>query len=219
MIHFIDVEKYFDTTIGTQVILRSANMTIPTNLRVGILGRNGAGKSTLLRMIAGVEKPSRGRLIRKGKISWPLGLVGGLHPELTGLENIQFLVRLYEADIKWVVDYVQEFAELGSFLEMPVRHYSSGMRAKLMFGLSLAIDFDCYLIDELVGVGDRFFREKSQKAFADRALRSGLLLVSHNEKTVKEYCEYTLVLYKGYLIPFDNIDEGIEYYLQSGEAG
>lgn len=214
MIHFVGAEKYFDTDVGRKLILRPTDITIPTHLRVGILGRNGAGKSTLLRMIAGVEKPNTGSVIREGKISWPMGLTGGLHPELTGLENIQFLVRLYEADLDWVVDYVQEFSELGAYLNMPVRLYSSGMRAKFMFGLSLAIDFDCYLIDELVGVGDRFFREKSKKAFADRALRSGLLFVSHNEHTVKEYCDYALVLYDGYLVPFDNLDEGIDFYLR-----
>jgi len=216
MIHFVGVEKYFDSDVGRKVILRPTDMTIPTHLRVGVLGRNGAGKSTLLRMISGVEKPNAGKVIRRGKISWPLGLAGGLHNELTGMENIYFLVRLYDADLERVVDYVQEFSELGSYLKMPVRVYSSGMRAKLLFGLSLAIDFDCYLIDELVGVGDRFFREKSQKAFADRASRSGLLFVSHNEKTVRDYCDYALVLCNGYLVPFENIDEGIDFYLRFG---
>jgi capsular polysaccharide transport system ATP-binding protein len=218
MIHFINAEKYFDSDVGPMRILRPTSMTIPTHLRVGLLGRNGAGKSTLLRMIAGVEKPNSGNVIRKGKISWPLGLTGGLHNELTGIENVQFLVRLYDADFREVLDFVDEFSELGAYLDMPVRLYSSGMRAKLMFGLSLAIDFDCYLIDELVGVGDRFFREKSKKAFADRALRSGLLFVSHNEKTVKEYCDYALVLYNGFLVPFDNVDDGIDFYLRCSES-
>lgn len=218
MIHFVGAEKFFNTDVGRKVILRPTHLTIPTNLRVGVLGRNGAGKSTLLRMIAGVEKPSNGSVIRQGKISWPLGLAGGMHRELTGMENIRFLTRLYDADIERVVEYVKEFSELGAYLDMPVRLYSSGMRAKLIFGLSLAIDFDCYLIDELVGVGDRFFRNKSRKAFEDRASRSGLLFVSHNEKTVKEYCDYAMVLYDGYLFPFDNVDDGIEFYLKSSEA-
>lgn len=215
MIHFINVEKYFDTDVGRKLILRKTNLTIPTNLRIGVLGRNGAGKSTLLRMVAGVAKPNSGSVVRQGKVSWPLGLTGGIHPELTGMENIQFLTYLYQADFDHVVEYVKEFSEIGEYLNVPVRLYSSGMRAKLMFGVSLAIDFDCYLIDELVGVGDRFFREKSKKAFVDRALGAGLLFVSHNEKTVKEYCEYVLVLNDGYLVPFDDVDEGIEFYLQS----
>lgn len=217
MIHFIDVEKHFDTDAGRKVVLRHTNLTIPTHLRVGVLGRNGAGKSTLLRMISGVEKPSSGAVVREGKISWPMGLVGGLHNELTGMENIKFLVRLYDANLEEVIDYVLEFSDLGSYLDVPVRFYSSGMRAKLMFGLSLAIDFDCYLIDELTGVGDRFFREKSQRAFEERALRSGLLFVSHSERTVKEYCDYAIVLYDGHMIPFADIDEGIDFYIRSSE--
>jgi len=190
-------------------------MSIPTNLRIGVLGRNGAGKSTLLRIIAGVDKPSFGTIIRRGKISWPLGFGGGLHPQLTGLENIKFITRLYEADFPSVYRFVRDFSEIDDYLEMPVESYSQGMRARLMFGLSLSIDFDCYLIDELTGVGDRFFRNKSKQAFQERADRSGLLFVSHNERAVKEYCDHALVFYENSLIPFEDIDEGIDFYLQS----
>ncbi|MCF8468316.1 MAG: ABC transporter ATP-binding protein [Sneathiella sp.] len=217
MIHLINVEKYYDTDVGRRVILNKTNLSIPTHRRVGLLGRNGAGKTTLLRLISGVERPNRGKIVRKGNMSWPLGLGGGLHPELTGLENIRFITKLYDADLSTVIQFVEEFSEIGEYLKMPLRLYSQGMRSRLMFGLSLAIDFDCYLIDELVGVGDRFFREKSKKAFTDRADRSGLLIVSHNEKTVKDYCEHALVLYEGILVPFDDVDDGIAFYLKNCE--
>lgn len=216
MIHLINCGKYFDTDVGRREILRSVNLSIPTNMRVGVLGRNGVGKSTLLRMIAGVENPSYGDVIRRGKISWPLGLSGGLHPNLTGVENISFITRLYGADFEHVYEFVQKFSEIGQYLDMPVKSYSQGMRARLMFGLSLSIDFDCYLIDELVGVGDRFFKEKSKQAFLRKAERAGLLFVSHNEKTVREYCDHALVFYGPTLVPFEDIDEGIEFYLKNG---
>ncbi|MCR9212236.1 MAG: ABC transporter ATP-binding protein [Proteobacteria bacterium] len=216
MIHLINCGKYYDTDVGRREILKSVNMSIPLNLRVGILGRNGAGKTTLLKMIAGVENPSYGEVVRRGKISWPLGLSGGLHPDLTGVENISFITRLYRADFDSVFEYVKDFSEIDQYLDMPVKSYSQGMRARLMFGLSLSIDFDCYLIDELTGVGDRFFKEKSKQAFRERAENAGLLFVSHNEKTVKEYCDYALVFYGTSLVPFEDIDEGVDFYLKNG---
>jgi capsular polysaccharide transport system ATP-binding protein len=215
MIHLINCGKYYDTDVGRREILKSVNMSIPLNLRVGILGRNGAGKTTLLKMIAGVEHPSCGEVVRRGKISWPLGLSGGLHPDLTGVENISFITRLYSADFDSVFEYVKDFSEIDQYLDMPVKSYSQGMRARLMFGLSLSIDFDCYLIDELTGVGDRFFKEKSKQAFRERAENAGLLFVSHNEKTVK-YCDYALVFYGTSLVPFEDIDEAVDFYLKNG---
>lgn len=212
MIHLIGISKHYDTDIGRKQVLRESRLTIPTTKRVGVLGRNGAGKTTLLNMIAGVDRPSTGMIIRESRMSWPLGYSGGFHGDLTGRENIAFVARLYGADYDLTFERTEEFAEIGAYVDMPVRTYSSGMKSRLAFGLSLAIDFDCYLIDESIGAGDRFFRQKSKKVFLEQSKDRGMLLVSHNEKTVQEYCQIGLVLYEGFLVPFDNIDEAIEFY-------
>ncbi|MEQ8282921.1 MAG: ABC transporter ATP-binding protein [Parvibaculum sp.] len=212
MIHLIGISKHFNTDIGIKHVLYETSLSIPTNKRVGVLGRNGAGKTTLLNMIAGVDRPSRGMVVRTAHLSWPLGYAGGFHGDLTGRENISFVARLYRADYKEVLRKTEEFAEIGAYVDMPVRTYSGGMRSRLAFGLSLAIDFECYLIDESIGAGDRFFRAKSQKVFLEQSKGAGMLLVSHNETTVREYCEIGLVLYEGVLVPFGDIDEAIDFY-------
>ena len=214
MIHLIGISKYFNTDIGLKHVLHETNLSIPTRKRVGVLGRNGAGKTTLLNMIAGVDSPSRGKIIRNVRMSWPLGYSGGFHGDLTGRENISFVARLYRADYKEVLKQAEDFAEIGPYIDMPVRTYSSGMKSRLAFGLSLAVDFECYLIDESIGAGDRFFRQKSRKAFLEQSRGAGMLLVSHNEATVREYCEIGMVLYEGALLPFDDIEEAIDFYIR-----
>lgn len=212
MIHLIDISKHFDTDIGRKQVLRETRLSIPTDKRVGVLGRNGAGKSTLLNMIAGVDRPSTGLIVRDAKLSWPLGYAGGFHGDLTARENIAFVARLYEVDYNEIFEKAEAFAEIGDYVDMPVRTYSSGMKSRLAFGLSLAIDFECYLIDESIGAGDRFFRQKSRKIFLEQSKGAGMLLVSHNESTVREYCEIGMVLYEGVLVPFGDIDEAIDFY-------
>lgn len=212
MIHLIDISKHFNTDIGRKQVLRQTRLTIPTDRRVGVLGRNGAGKSTLLNMIAGVDRPSTGMIVRQAKLSWPLGYAGGFHGDLTARENIAFVARLYGVDYEEIFEKAEAFAEIGDYVDMPVRTYSSGMKSRLAFGLSLAIDFECYLIDESIGAGDRFFRQKSRKVFLEQSKGAGMLLVSHNESTVREYCEIGMVLYEGALVPFGDIDEAIDFY-------
>lgn len=212
MIHLIGISKHFNTDVGLKQVLRETHMSIPTDKRVGVLGRNGAGKTTLLNMIAGVDKPTSGMIVRDARLSWPLGYAGGFHGDLTARENISFVARLYGADYQRVFEQAEEFAEIGAYVDMPVRTYSSGMKSRLAFGLSLAIDFECYLIDETIGAGDRFFRNKSRKIFIEQSKGAGMLLVSHNEMTVREYCEIGLVLYEGVLVPFGDIDEAIDFY-------
>ncbi|MBX3495990.1 MAG: ABC transporter ATP-binding protein [Parvibaculum sp.] len=214
MIHLIDVEKHFDTDIGRRQVLRQTRLSIPTDKRVGVLGRNGAGKSTLLNMIAGVDQPSRGTIMREGRLSWPLGYSGGFHGDLTARENISFVARLYGVDYRETFERAEEFAEIGNYVDMPVRTYSAGMKSRLAFGLSLAIAFDCYLIDESIGAGDRFFRAKSRRVFLNQSRNSGMLLVSHNENTIREYCEIGLVLFDGFLLPFGNIEDAIDFYMR-----
>jgi capsular polysaccharide transport system ATP-binding protein len=212
MIYLQEVEKVYPSLAGPRVILKKTSMAIPTNRAVALLGANGAGKSTLLRMLAGVEAPDRGQIIRRANISWPIGFGGAIHPLMTGRQNIAFVARLYSLDPLQTVAFVEEFAELGAYLDMPVETYSSGMRSRLNFGLSFAVDFDCYLVDEATSTGDKRFRQKSYEAFKARRDRAGILFISHNPRTVRQYCEMGMVLSNGNLIPFADLEDAIRYY-------
>jgi capsular polysaccharide transport system ATP-binding protein len=212
MIHLVDLEKSFLSSQGRHVVLHRTNLSIPSDMRIGVLGMNGAGKSTLLNMIAGSEPPTAGRVYRECRCSWPLGFAGSFQPNLTGIENILFAARVYGVDGDDAVAFASEFAELGEYINMPVRTYSAGMKARLAFGLSLAIDFDIYLVDEITAVGDRRFQEKCRKAFAERTSKSGLCFVSHNEANIRALCDIALVLHNGYLVPFEDLESALEYY-------
>lgn len=213
MIHLIDVSKQYSTWAGDRIVLFPTSLTIPTNCGVAILGRNGSGKSTLLRMIAGVEMPDRGRIVRTVSVSWPLGYSGGVNPNMTGRQNVRFIARINGADEDEAIDFVEDFAELGPYMDEPVATYSAGMQGRLNFGISLAIDFDFYLIDEGVGAGDRWFRDKCNAAFAERRRRSsGILMVSHEPHTIEQYCDIGMVLYRGQLVPFTNLDDAVHFY-------
>lgn len=212
MIYMLDVEKSYPAVNGPRVVLHPTTLAIPTNRAVALLGQNGAGKSTLLRMLAGVELPDRGDIIRDARISWPIGFSGAVHGTMTGRQNAAFLANLYGLDTTETIEFVYEFSELGEYYDMPVRTYSSGMRARLNFGLSFAVDFDCYLVDEALATGDKRFRQKSLEAFRARQSRSGLLFISHNPKTVREFCEMGIVLHRGNLVPFENLNDAIQFY-------
>jgi capsular polysaccharide transport system ATP-binding protein len=213
MIHLIEVSKKYSTWAGDRVILFPTSLTIPTDRGVAVLGRNGAGKSTLLRMIAGVEMPDHGRIVRTVSVSWPLGFSGGMSRYMTGRQNVRFIARINDADEDKVLAFVENFAELGPYMDEPVGTYSSGMFGRLSFGLSLAIDFDFYLIDEGVGAGDQWFQDKCAEAFADRRRRSsGLLMVSHSPHHIQQYCDVGMVLYRGHLVPFDDLEQAIHFY-------
>src|SRR5438132_3972726 len=179
MIHLIEVAKQYSTWAGDRIVLFPTSLTIPTDCGVAVLGRNGAGKSTLLRMIAGVEMPDTGRIVRTVSVSWPLGYGGGVNTSMTGRQNVRFIARINGTDEDEALAFVEDFAELGPYMDEPVGTYSSGMMGRLNFGISLAIDFDFYLIDEGVGAGDRWFQEKCAAAFAElRRKSSGILMVS-----------------------------------------
>jgi capsular polysaccharide transport system ATP-binding protein len=212
MIHLVNISKRYQTQAGLKTVLQPVSMTIPSDRQIGVIGRNGSGKSTLLKIIAGVESPDTGHVVRDCRISWPLGLGGGLHQEQTGVENIAFIARVYGADVDAAIQYVRIFSDLGEYLRMPVRTYSSGMKAKLNFALSMALDFDCYLVDELTSVGDKTFRRKAQRTFRERALRAGLLFVSHNDQQVQQFCDIALVIHEGAMYPFDNISTAGKFY-------
>ena len=194
-------------------LFRDLNFEISRSGRLAILGRNGQGKSTLIKMLGGVLPATEGRIDWQMSSSWPIGFGGGFQGSLSGLDNIRFLARLYDRDFHDLLDRVDSFAELGRSLAKPVKHYSSGMRARLAFGLSLAIEFDCYLIDELVAVGDARFQQKcEEELFQHRADRS-FLMASHDIHLVARHCSRALIIEAGKAKIFDDIEEAVDVYL------
>ena len=212
MISFHNVSKYYRLRKGYRTILERVSFEFPADKNIGILGPNGAGKSTLLRLIAGSELPDSGNIRRSGRFSWPLGFGGGFNPNLTGEENLRFVCRIYGADLRQVADFVAEFSELGGALYEPVQTYSSGMRARLAFGLSLAINFDVYLIDEVMAVGDPKFKAKSRAAFEERRQSANIILVSHDMKTIREYADVIIILDQHKLHIHEDVEAAIKLY-------
>lgn len=212
MLALDNVSKAYKLKGVHKVILDRVSFHFPEDRNVAIMGRNGAGKSTLMRLLAGAEQPDSGRVLRSLRVSWPLGFAGGFNGSMTGMENVRFVARVYGQDTEAIVEYVRDFSDLGCSLDLPIRTYSSGMKARLAFGLSMAIDFDCYLIDEITAVGDERFRRKSHMAFHEKLKSSQIIMISHSEKSVREYCECGIILSLGSIHSFDNIDDLISYY-------
>lgn len=212
MIQLNRVFKFYRTEGHTRIVLDHVSVVFDSTRSFGLLGVNGAGKSTTLRIIAGTELPNSGSVRRSVRVSWPLGFAGGFHPEMTGRENVHFVARVYGADIRGVVDFVEEFAEIGEYMDVPVKAYSSGMIARIAFALSMAIEFDVYLIDEITAVGDARFQARCHEAFSARRKNAGLIMVSHSMTTIKDYCDCGGVLVEGQLICFDTADKAIEMY-------
>lgn len=192
-------------------VARNQSLALPAGVSIGLLGRNGAGKSTLLRMIAGTVLPDSGRVRTRGAISWPVGLAGGTHPDLTGAQNTRFLARVYGVDSDELVEFVNGFAELGMHFHQPVRNYSSGMKARLGFGISMGIRFDTYLVDEVTSVGDAIFREKSQAIFLERMAGAGAIVVTHAPGMLRNMCEAGMVLHDGNLTYFSDVEDAIRF--------
>lgn len=214
MIELVELSKSFWTPRGPHVVFDRVSAVLPRHRNTGILGLNGSGKSTLLKLIAGEILPSGGQIIRRARISWPMGFGGGFHFSLTGRENLRFVARIYNADIDRVTKFVEDFSELGKHMDQRLRDYSSGMRAKLAFGLSMAIDFDCYLIDEITAVGDYTFRKKCEDIFRERRAKSDLIVVSHNPVTIRRLCDRVVVIQDKKLWNYENVNEGIKFYEQ-----
>lgn len=212
MIELQHICKSYPLKEGHHVVLDDVNLRMEEGRNIAILGLNGAGKSTLIRIIGGAETPDSGRVIRTSRVSWPIGFAGCFHGALTGRENLRFVSRIYGADIKRVTRYVEEFAELGDYLDMPVKTYSSGMRSKLAFGLSMAIQFDFYLIDEAFSVGDAPFRKKAANALKERTAQSTLIFVSHSLSSVRQMCVCGAVLNKGRLTYYPVLEDAIKQY-------
>ena len=212
MIQLNNVFKFYRTDGHTKVVLDHISALFDSNCSYGLLGVNGAGKSTTLRLIAGTELPNSGKVRRTVRVSWPVGFGGGFHPLMTGRENVHFVARVYGADIRAVTDFVEDFAEIGDYMDVPVKTYSAGMMARLAFGLSMAIEFDVYLVDEVTAVGDARFARRCYEVFAQRRKNAGLIVVSHSMATIKDYCDRGSVLVDGRLIMFDSVDKAIEMY-------
>lgn len=198
-------------------MVENANVTFPTGTSVALLGRNGAGKSTLLQLIAGTQAPDRGRVVSTGSISWPVGFAGSFHPELTGAQNVRFIARVYRVDTKSLVNFVREFAEVGRHFDLPLRAYSSGMKSRLSFGVSMGIRFDTYLVDEVTAVGDAAFKTKSNRVFLDRMERSSSIVVSHSMNMIKRLCDAGAVLEGGVLTYYDDVNDAIRHHSRNIE--
>ena len=220
MIIVNDVHKRYQTPHGAgRWILKGVNICIPSKVSVGLVGRNGAGKSTLLNLIGGVDTPTRGTVERRSRVSWPMGYGGGLQGSLTGRQNAKFVSRLHGFDSAHAmaekISYIQDFAELGSSFDEPVRTYSSGMKSRLQFGLSLAFDFDVYISDEATSAGDASFKKKASDAFQRIADRSGLIMVSHSDGTLRQFCQAGIWLDEGQAHWFDDIEDALKSYKDS----
>jgi capsular polysaccharide transport system ATP-binding protein len=214
MIRLANVNKDYHTRVGPVRILRDVHLTVRAGERIGILGRNGAGKSTLIRLIGGAELPTSGLIERGMSVSWPLAFGGAFQGSLTGLDNLRFICRIYGVDPDGKIDFVQEFSELGLYLREPVKTYSSGMRARLAFAISMVINFDCFLIDEIVAVGDARFHEKcNHELFVNRGDRA-MIIVSHNADYIREHCSRAAVLVDGELHHAPSLDEAFAFYTE-----
>lgn len=215
MIVVDDVFKHFMTEQGARKwVLKGVNLTIPAQCSVGLVGRNGAGKSTLLSLIGGTDQPTRGTVTRDCRVSFPLGLAGGLQGSLSGRQNTKFVCRMMgrDEDLAQILDGVCDYAELGAAFDEPVNTYSSGMAARLRFAVSLAFDFDVYLVDEVTAVGDAVFKKKSRETFRKLADHAGLIMVSHDDNTLREFCQAGILLHEGRAHWFDSIEDALKKY-------
>jgi len=216
MIKLKNVSKSFKTKQGRKYILKDMSIVIPSDKNIGILGRNGTGKSTIMHMLGQIEFPDKGTITSDKSFSWPLGLRGGFVGNMTGKANIKFVCRLYgksPKEIQQTVDFVKEFSELDDYFDMPIRTYSSGMKSRLSFGLSLSFDFDYLLIDETLSVGDARFRKKSKEALLKKIETCNVLLVSHDMGTLRDICDVGIVVNNGKMRYFDTINSAIDEYV------
>ncbi len=212
MLQLINVVKRYQAKGGSRTVIDGVSLDIHPGQKWGILGRNGSGKSTLVRLMAGAESLTSGRVVRHMSVSWPLAFGGAFQGGLTGLDNAKFVARIYGKPVQEVVDYVQSFAEIGRAFYEPVMSYSSGMRARLAFGLSLAIDFDALLIDEITAVGDFRFREKCQSELYEKRAHKTWVLVSHDAHYVREHCTHACVIEGGRLQVVNSVEDAIHLY-------
>lgn len=216
MIDLQHVSKEYPTRTGPVTVLDRIDLTVRPGEKLGILGRNGSGKSTLIRLVGGAEHPTSGRIKREMTVSWPLAFGGAFQGSLTGLDNVRFICRVYGVDPSSRAPFIEDFSELGRYLREPVKTYSAGMRARLAFAISMAIEFDCYLIDEIIAVGDSRFHEKCNKELFEKRKDRAMILVSHQPEQIATYCDRAAVLHDGTLQRFDDVAHAYEFYQSEG---
>lgn len=214
MIDIVNVSKHYFTSTGRVTVLDNVNLQISPGEKIGILGRNGAGKSTLIRLISGAEKPNSGRIDRLMTVSWPLAFSGAFQGSLTGLDNLRFICRIYGVNAEDKIEFVEDFSELGRYLREPVKTYSSGMRARLAFAISMVVEFDCFLIDEIVAVGDARFSEKCNVELFNKRADRAMIFVSHQGDYIRNHCQRAAVLENGKLQLYKDVEEAMAVYAQ-----
>ncbi|MBU9830875.1 ABC transporter ATP-binding protein [Rahnella sp. FC061912-K] len=215
MIKIENLTKSYRTPKGRHYVFKDLNVELPSGKSVALIGRNGAGKSTLLRVIGGIDRADSGRVQTDKTISWPVGLAGGFQGSLTGRENVKFVARLYATpeELREKVAFVEEFAELGKYFDMPIKTYSSGMKSRLGFGLSMAFKFDYYLVDEVTAVGDARFKQKCADLFKARHKEASFLMVSHSLGSLIEFCDVALFIGRDNVVKYyESVDEAIATY-------
>ncbi|AYG44026.1 ABC transporter ATP-binding protein [Pseudomonas sp. Leaf58] len=215
MFELRNVTKSYLTPNGRRYVFRNLSLAIPPGKNIGLIGRNGAGKSTLMRLLGGADVPDSGTIITDRSISWPVGLTGGFQGSMTGRDNIKFVCRIYGATgeaMREKIRYVQEFAEIGDWIDEPIKTYSSGMRSRVAFGLSMAFDFDYYLIDEVMSVGDAQFKRKCNEVFQEKLQKSNVVLVTHTMPEVEKLCDVVLLVRNGEIQVFEDVSEGVKAY-------
>ncbi|MDL0105847.1 ABC transporter ATP-binding protein [Campylobacter vicugnae] len=216
MIKLDNLTKFYPLSNGDKhFVFREFTFTFPDDCSIGLIGRNGAGKSTLMRLLSGADIPNAGKVITDKKISWPVGLAGGFQQSLSARDNVKFVARVYGYKGKALeekVRYIEEFAEIGKYFDEPMNTYSSGMRSRIGFGLSMAFDFDYYLIDEAGAVGDAKFKKKSDAIYKEKLSNSKVIMVSHNMAEIKQWCDKVILVNSGMTTVYDDVDEGIEMY-------
>ncbi|MBD1549651.1 ABC transporter ATP-binding protein [Roseibium aggregatum] len=214
MIRLENVTKFYKTRYQKKVILDNVSIEFERGYSYGLLGVNGAGKSTTMRLLAGAELPNSGKIHKDLRVSWPMGFAAGFHPMMSGRDNLKFVARAYGQDVRAMSQFVEEFAEIGDYIYQPVKTYSSGMMARLAFGLSMAVEFDCYLVDEITAVGDSRFQNRCREAFENRKKNSDVIMISHDMSTIKSYCERGMVLVDGRMMVFGDVEDAIQTYFR-----
>lgn len=212
MIRLSGVHKWYATRRGRHDVLSNVDLCVRPGEKVGILGRNGSGKSTLIRLLSGVEKPNAGSIECSMEVSWPLAFSGGFQGSLTGLDNLKFICRVYGVSYRDKIGQVEDFAELGKFFREPFKNYSSGMRSRLAFAISLVIEFDCYLIDEILSVGDARFRDRCREELFEKRKNRAMIMASHEVHMVKRYCTRAYIMTNGKLRSYNDVDRAVEEY-------
>lgn len=215
MLELQNLTKWYSTPRGRRYVFRDLNFVFPADASIGLIGRNGAGKSTLLRLLGGIDMPNAGAVVTDARISWPVGLSGGFQSALTARENIQFVCRVHGATgtkMRKIIDFIADFAEIGEYFDMPMSSYSSGMRSRVAFGMSMAFDFDYYLIDEVTAVGDPQFKSKSQAVLTERLARAKVIMVSHAVSEIAKFCDVVVLVDRGNTLLYTDVNEGIAAY-------